>query len=91
MDDLACVGAWYRYEGRVPSHVAADLAHLIGTTEASVILRIANVDAILGAGTMSNVANLTRTIAQRFASMEPQGRREAFDDAVGRLRGRSRR
>lgn len=87
-DDLACVGAWYRYEGRVPSHVAADLARLIGTTEASVILRIANVDAILGGGTMSNVATQTRSAARRFASMEPPGRRQAFEEAVGRLRAR---
>ena len=87
-DDVACVGAWYRYDGRVPSHVAADLADLIGTTEASIVLRVANVDAILGGGTMSNVANLTRTVARRFASMEPAARREAFEDAVGRLRDR---
>lgn len=90
-DDVACVGAWYRYDGRVPAHVAADLAHLIGTTEASVILRVANVDAILGRGTMSNVADLTRRVARRFASMEPADRRAAFEDAVGRLRDRPRR
>lgn len=48
--DAACVGAWYRYSGRVPAHVAAELAELIGTTEASVVLRIANVDAAGGPG-----------------------------------------
>ena len=85
-DDDACVGAWYRHEGRIPAHVAADLAHLIGTAEASVTLRIANVDAILGQGTMGNVASMTRTVANRFASMEPAARREAFEEAVGRLR-----
>lgn len=90
-DDVACVGAWFRYEGRVPSHVAADLAHLIGTTEASVILRIANVDAILGSGTMSNVASLTRRVARRFAAMEPAGRRREYEDTVVRLRDQGRR
>lgn len=88
-DDLACVG--YRYDGRVPTHVAADLADLIGTTEASVVLRIANVDAILDGGTMTSVANLTRAVARRVASMEPAARREAFEDAVRRLRNRPRR
>lgn len=88
-DDVACVGAWYRYGGRIPSHVSAELANLIGTTEASVALRVANVDAILGGGTMSNVAEMTRRVAQRFASMEPSARREAYDDAVDRLRERS--
>lgn len=88
IDDAACVGAWYRYSGRVPAYVAAELAELIGTTEASVVLRIANVDAALGTGKMTSVASATRTIAERYADLTQDERRSVYEEALERLRAR---
>lgn len=87
LDDTVCVGAWYAYEGRVPPHVAASLAQLIGTTEASVKMRLANVDAVLGGGSLSNTASLTRAVASRFEALNPADRTRRYEDAVARLRG----
>lgn len=89
IDAAACVGAWYRYSGRVPAYVATELAELIGTAEASVFLRIANVDAALGTEKMTSVASATRAIAERYASRTPDERRALYEEAVAQLQARA--
>jgi hypothetical protein len=86
-DETACVGAWYAYDGRVPTSTLATLARLIGTTEASVNMKMGNITAVVSGGGLSRAAAATRVTVTRFASMRPTERRDEARAAMDRLRG----
>ena len=86
-DETACVGAWYAHDGKVPTSTIASLARLIGTTEASVTMKMGNITGLVSGRGLGNSAAATRVAVTRFASMTSSERRDEARAATDRLRG----
>lgn len=85
-DEVACVGAWYAHDGRVPESVIRTLSRLIGTTEASIVMKMGNISAVITGRGLNQVARATTIAIDKLASMPPAERSAAYRAATDRLR-----
>lgn len=86
-DEIACVGAWYAHDGKVPESVIRTLARLIHTTEASVIMKMGNISSVVTGRGLDRVARATRVTVEEFKGMTAIQRNTAYREATDTLRG----
>lgn len=84
-DDTVVGGAYLAHGGSVPAHAKEELAQLIGCSFASVAFRLGNFDAVLGGGSLTNVAERTVRLAWRLSAMNSDERHTTVEAARSRL------
>jgi hypothetical protein len=86
-DEAACVGAWYAHDGKLPDSLVRTLSRLIGTTEASIVMKMGNISSVIRRRGLDQVASATRIAVAEFTAMTPAERGSAYRAATDRLRG----
>lgn len=86
-DEVVAAGTYLLQGGyRQPADVVQRLSTLIGCSEASVIMKLGNVDAWLGHGNFTGGSELMKQVCDKLAALPRGELRAEFDAAVGRLR-----